>query len=139
MDIRKTATVLVRGLLLRCPDCGQAGIYESLLQVRHHCPNCGLLFQREQGCTFTENHAGAITVEWPAFFGGGGLQRIESNENQLGQRVIPAGQHAPVFSGAYQFKRVADRICAGGARVGNHLARYRNAERLLGIDHWFLR
>jgi uncharacterized protein (DUF983 family) len=49
MDIDKTKTVLLRGLLLRCPDCGQAGIYESLLQVRHHCPNCGLIFQREQG------------------------------------------------------------------------------------------
>src|SRR5205085_10970906 len=49
MDIGKTKTVLMRGLLLKCPDCGQAGIYESLLQVRHHCPNCGLIFQREQG------------------------------------------------------------------------------------------
>jgi uncharacterized protein (DUF983 family) len=49
MNVRKTATVLMRGLMLRCPDCGQAGIYQSLLQVRHHCPNCGLLFQREQG------------------------------------------------------------------------------------------
>jgi uncharacterized protein (DUF983 family) len=49
MDIRKTATVLMRGLKLKCPDCGRAGIYESLLQVRHHCPNCGLIFQREQG------------------------------------------------------------------------------------------
>lgn len=49
MDIRNTAKVLLRGLKLKCPDCGQAGIYESLLQVRHHCPNCGLIFQREQG------------------------------------------------------------------------------------------
>jgi uncharacterized protein (DUF983 family) len=49
MNIRKTGTVLMRGLMLKCPDCGQAGIYESLLQVRHHCTNCGLLFQREQG------------------------------------------------------------------------------------------
>jgi uncharacterized protein (DUF983 family) len=49
MDIRKTATVLMRGLMLKCPDCGQAGIYQSLLQVKHHCPNCGLIFQREQG------------------------------------------------------------------------------------------
>lgn len=39
----------MRGLRLRCPDCGQVGIYESLLQVRHHCTNCGLLFQHEQG------------------------------------------------------------------------------------------
>jgi uncharacterized protein (DUF983 family) len=49
MNVRKTAIVLMRGLMLKCPDCGQAGIYQSLLQVRHHCPNCGLLFQREQG------------------------------------------------------------------------------------------
>ena len=49
MDIRKVKTVLMRGLKLKCPDCGQAGIYESLLQVRHHCTHCGLIFQREQG------------------------------------------------------------------------------------------
>jgi uncharacterized protein (DUF983 family) len=49
MDIRQTAKILLRGFLLKCPDCGRTGIYESLLQVRHHCTNCGLLFQREQG------------------------------------------------------------------------------------------
>jgi uncharacterized protein (DUF983 family) len=49
MDIDKTATVLLRGLKLKCPDCGRAGIYESLLQVKHHCTHCGLIFQREQG------------------------------------------------------------------------------------------
>jgi uncharacterized protein (DUF983 family) len=49
MDIRRTGKILLRGLMLRCPDCGKTGIYESLLQVRNHCTNCGLLFQREQG------------------------------------------------------------------------------------------
>ena len=49
MNIRRAGKILLRALMLRCPDCGIAGIYESLLQVRHHCTNCGLLFQREQG------------------------------------------------------------------------------------------
>lgn len=49
MEIGRVKKILFRGLLLRCPDCGQSGIYQSLLQVKHHCTNCGLVFQREQG------------------------------------------------------------------------------------------
>jgi uncharacterized protein (DUF983 family) len=49
MNFRKAGTFLLRGLMLRCPDCGKAGIYQVPLQVKHHCTSCGLLFQREQG------------------------------------------------------------------------------------------
>jgi uncharacterized protein (DUF983 family) len=49
MDIGRAKTVLLRGLLLKCPDCGRDWIYQAPLRVKHHCRNCGLIFQREQG------------------------------------------------------------------------------------------
>jgi uncharacterized protein (DUF983 family) len=49
MDSRRARKILLRCLVLRCPDCGEAGIYQAPLQVKHHCTVCGLVFQREQG------------------------------------------------------------------------------------------
>jgi uncharacterized protein (DUF983 family) len=45
-DILKTLT---RGLRLRCPVCGESNVFRAPFQVRHHCPACGALFQREAG------------------------------------------------------------------------------------------
>jgi uncharacterized protein (DUF983 family) len=49
MKFDRARKILFRGLMLRCPDCGEAGIYQAPLQVKHHCTHCGLVFQREQG------------------------------------------------------------------------------------------
>jgi uncharacterized protein (DUF983 family) len=40
---------LARCLRLRCPACGGASIVERPFHVRHHCPACSVLFQREAG------------------------------------------------------------------------------------------
>jgi uncharacterized protein (DUF983 family) len=40
---------LARCLRLRCPACGRASIFERPFHVRHHCPACSVLFQREAG------------------------------------------------------------------------------------------
>ena len=40
---------LKRGLLLRCPVCGESSVFRAPFQVRHHCPACLALFQREAG------------------------------------------------------------------------------------------
>ena len=40
---------LTRGLLLRCPVCGESNVFRAPFQVRHHCPACRALFQREAG------------------------------------------------------------------------------------------
>lgn len=45
-DLLKT---LARGLRLRCPVCGESNVFRAPFQVRHHCPACGALFQREEG------------------------------------------------------------------------------------------
>ena len=41
--------ILLRGLRLRCPVCARAPVFRRPFKVRHHCPECGALFQREEG------------------------------------------------------------------------------------------
>ncbi len=36
-------------LRLRCPRCGQGGLYEKVFTMRKKCPECGLLYEREEG------------------------------------------------------------------------------------------
>ena len=40
---------LSRGARLRCPVCGRASVFQAPFRVRHHCPACLALFQREEG------------------------------------------------------------------------------------------
>lgn len=46
-----------RCLRLLCPACGKSLIAQSPFKIRHHCPSCGALFQREEGF-----FVGAITI-----------------------------------------------------------------------------
>ena len=48
-DGRSIIRVLSRGARLCCPVCGGAPVFQSPFRVRHHCPACGALFQREEG------------------------------------------------------------------------------------------
>ena len=48
-DGRSITRALSRGLTLCCPVCGGARVFQSPFRVRHHCPVCGALFQREEG------------------------------------------------------------------------------------------
>ena len=48
-DERRVAATLLRGLRLRCPVCAGASVFRRPFKVRHHCPACGALFQREEG------------------------------------------------------------------------------------------
>lgn len=41
--------LLLRCLWLRCPVCGRSSVFERRFHVRHHCPACRALFQREDG------------------------------------------------------------------------------------------
>jgi uncharacterized protein (DUF983 family) len=40
---------LTRGVLMRCPVCGQKGIFASFFTIEETCPGCGLVFEREDG------------------------------------------------------------------------------------------
>jgi uncharacterized protein (DUF983 family) len=48
-DERNIAAALLRALGLRCPVCGLSSVFRLPFKVRHHCPACGALFQREEG------------------------------------------------------------------------------------------
>lgn len=54
---RNIAGTLLRCLRLRCPVCGDSWIVQSPFRVRHHCPVCGALYQREDGF-----FVGALTI-----------------------------------------------------------------------------
>ncbi|MCA1613698.1 MAG: hypothetical protein LC800_06020, partial [Acidobacteria bacterium] len=46
---RPIIRTLLRGLALRCPVCGRSSIAKQPFRIRHYCPRCGALFQREEG------------------------------------------------------------------------------------------
>ena len=48
-DARTILATAGRALALRCPACGRSRAFDAPFQVRHHCPACGALFQREPG------------------------------------------------------------------------------------------
>jgi uncharacterized protein (DUF983 family) len=47
--VRKIIETFLRVLRLRCPACGGPAIFGRPFKVRHHCPACGAVFQREEG------------------------------------------------------------------------------------------
>lgn len=49
LHARRARASLLHALRLRCPRCGSAPIYESVLRVRRQCPRCDLVLQREPG------------------------------------------------------------------------------------------
>lgn len=42
-------TMLVRGLVRRCPRCGGGRLFTTWLTMKPHCPRCGMRFEREEG------------------------------------------------------------------------------------------
>ena len=46
------ATMIVRALLRRCPNCGARGIFRTFTELREHCPNCGMRLQRGEADYF---------------------------------------------------------------------------------------
>lgn len=49
IEIDRARQLLIRGLRLKCPTCGQAPLFESLFKTYDRCTGCGLAFSREQG------------------------------------------------------------------------------------------
>ena len=42
-------TMLARGLLKRCPRCGEGRIFKGFFELPSHCPHCAYPFEREEG------------------------------------------------------------------------------------------
>jgi uncharacterized protein (DUF983 family) len=49
MNASEAKRVLIRGLKLKCPACGQTALYRSTFSIRESCDACGLVYGREQG------------------------------------------------------------------------------------------
>jgi uncharacterized protein (DUF983 family) len=45
----RAGTLLWRALFKRCPRCGQKKIFESFFTLPRACPNCGYVFERQEG------------------------------------------------------------------------------------------
>ena len=42
-------TILIRGLLLRCPYCGKGKLFRRGFKMYERCPVCGWRYEREEG------------------------------------------------------------------------------------------
>jgi uncharacterized protein (DUF983 family) len=42
-------TLLLRALLKRCPRCGRKKIFATFFRLGASCPNCGYVFERQEG------------------------------------------------------------------------------------------
>lgn len=63
------ARMLARALLLRCPNCGGRGIFQSMFMLKSHCPTCGLRMERGEGDYFVGAYLfNLIFVELILFF-----------------------------------------------------------------------
>ncbi len=54
---RQIVSTMLRCLRLKCPVCGHSSIIQSPFKIKHHCPMCGALYQREEGF-----FVGALTI-----------------------------------------------------------------------------
>lgn len=88
--------MLARALVLRCPLCGQRGIFRRWLTLAGRCPKCAYPFEREEGywvgamivntgatqLLFFAWFLGGMLVTWPdvpwsvLLFGGIGLMLV---------------------------------------------------------------
>ena len=60
---RSISNIALRCLRLRCPVCGRASIIQRLFRIRHHCPVCAALFQREEGFFVGALSINVVTTE----------------------------------------------------------------------------
>jgi len=63
MDTGRAKRILLRGLKLRCPDCGLGPLYRSLFRMNTHCDYCGLIYEREQGYFIGAIYLNVIATE----------------------------------------------------------------------------
>jgi uncharacterized protein (DUF983 family) len=56
-------SVLPRALRLRCPHCGEGGLFRGILAVRSECDRCGLAFFRESGYFVGSMYVNVVLTE----------------------------------------------------------------------------
>jgi uncharacterized protein (DUF983 family) len=88
---------LVRCALLRCPECGLLPIFSAPFKIRHHCPACGSLIEREEGFFVGAMFVNAITTELTILAACViGMLTIGFNERLIMTVLFPMGLLLPV-------------------------------------------
>src|SRR5437588_10312796 len=57
------SAIILRCAWLKCPVCGRASIARKFFHIRHHCPACHALFQREEGFFVGALSINVVTTE----------------------------------------------------------------------------
>jgi uncharacterized protein (DUF983 family) len=47
--MKQTLHILWVGMRLVCPVCQRGAMFRSLFDMNEHCPNCGVVFERDAG------------------------------------------------------------------------------------------
>jgi uncharacterized protein (DUF983 family) len=63
MDIQRAKRIMLRGLRLRCPACGQSSLFKSMFKMHDECSHCGMVFMREQGYFIGAIYVNVIVTE----------------------------------------------------------------------------
>jgi len=78
---KRAATLLVRGALLRCPNCGEGPLFSKWVKMKATCPGCGLILDRGEHDYFLGGYtinfviaeliivlggASSIAITWPS-------------------------------------------------------------------------
>src|SRR5438034_1045776 len=102
------------------PDARWIGLREVKIIGRHAvacyfcenaCASCSSgieIFQGENRCPFTQDHASAISIKRAAFFRRRGLKRIKPDKDQFRECVVTTGQYALITARSHAFERMAD-------------------------------
>lgn len=63
MNIGEARRIIIRGVRLKCPACGETALYQSIFKMHDHCSSCGLVFEREQGYFVGSIYLNVIATE----------------------------------------------------------------------------
>ena len=63
MDAKRAKRILLRGVKLRCPECGLGRLYRSPFRMDTHCEYCDLIYEREQGYFIGAIYLNVIATE----------------------------------------------------------------------------
>lgn len=64
IDRRTLTATVFRSARLLCPVCGSALVFQTPFKIRHHCPACRALFQREEGFFVGAIMINVVTTEF---------------------------------------------------------------------------
>ena len=67
MDTGRAKRILLRGLRLKCPNCGLGPLYDSVFRMNKACYYCDLVFEREQGYFIGAIYINVIATESTLF------------------------------------------------------------------------